>query len=148
MFRNSGLHGLWILVWMTATIGCGEVEDIRARVGVGVGVSGGPDSATAMVLPPTGSTGSTGSMAQSGGPTRAMSSMRPSDASGALGVPNRTQQTILIASFNIQAFGVKKVTDPVVVDRIVLLGHVSRLGLGPIRPRLVATRRTSFRRGS
>jgi hypothetical protein len=69
-----------------------------------------------MVLPPT---GSTGPIAQSGGPTRAMSSMRPSDASGVLGVPTRTQQTILIASFNIQAFGVKKVSDPVVVDRIV-----------------------------
>ena len=124
MFRNSGLHGLWILVWMTATIGCEEVEDIRARVGVGGGIASGvgggvageADSGTAMVLPPT---GSTGSMAQIGGPTRAMSSMRPSDASGSLGVPTRTQQTILIASFNIQAFGVKKVSDPVVVDRIV-----------------------------
>ena len=131
MFRNSGLHGLWILVWMTATIGCEEVEDIRARVGVGVGVSGGADSGTAMVLPPT---GSTGPIAQSGGPTRSMSSMRPSDASGALGVPTRTQQTILIASFNIQAFGVKKVSDPVVVDQIVrILRLFDVIGIQEVR---------------
>jgi endonuclease/exonuclease/phosphatase family metal-dependent hydrolase len=44
--------------------------------------------------------------------------MRPADASGLSMVPSRTHQSILIASFNIQAFGVKKVSDPIVVDRI------------------------------
>jgi endonuclease/exonuclease/phosphatase family metal-dependent hydrolase len=60
--------------------------------------------------------------------------MRPSDASGALGVPTRTQQTILIASFNIQAFGVKKVSDPVVVDRIVrILRLFDVIGIQEVR---------------
>lgn len=49
---------------------------------------------------------------------RTMTSMRPADGAQLSMVPARTQQTILIASFNIQAFGVKKVSDPVVVDRI------------------------------
>jgi endonuclease/exonuclease/phosphatase family metal-dependent hydrolase len=49
---------------------------------------------------------------------RTMTSMRPADGAQLSMVPARSQQTILIASFNIQAFGVKKVSDPVVVDRI------------------------------
>ncbi|MCY3006756.1 MAG: endonuclease/exonuclease/phosphatase [Planctomycetota bacterium] len=117
MFRNSGLHGLWALALPMAFLGCDEVEDFRAPAAV-VGVG---DSSGGMVLPPTGLTGSTGPTGSTGRtePTRAMSSMRPSDSVSAVGVPTRTQQTILIASFNIQTFGVKKVTDPVVVDRIV-----------------------------
>jgi hypothetical protein len=39
--------------------------------------------------------------------------------SGPQRVPNRTPQTILIASFNIQAFGEEKVKDPWVMERIV-----------------------------
>ncbi len=47
-------------------------------------------------------------------------SFRPTDQSTtALPLPKRTPQNTLVASFNIQAFGEKKVSDPVVVQRIV-----------------------------
>lgn len=49
-------------------------------------------------------------------------SFRPTEsATGPLPVPKRTPQNTLIASFNIQAFGEKKVSDPVVVQRIVAI---------------------------
>ena len=50
-------------------------------------------------------------------PTGQMVSTR-APSSRTQGLPVRTQQTILIASFNIQAFGKKKLEDPWVIERI------------------------------
>jgi len=125
MFRNRGVHQVrtvtgskrrgqsgfqcrWVLFAALGLClgGCDLVQDfVSEQQGDSntVNVSGGA------VYP---------SEAQGGARSRAMTSMRPADGAQLSMVPSRTQQTILIASFNIQAFGVKKVSDPVVVDRI------------------------------
>ena len=134
MFRNLGWYPLpaiakarhWPTWWSRRSValfaapwlclaGCDMVEDLGATA---INASGSVPVAT--------SSGATSGYPSgyisdpSGAPrTRSMTSMRPADGTQASAVPVRTQQTILIASFNIQAFGVKKVSDPVVVDRIV-----------------------------
>ena len=105
---QSGIKCRWVVsaALGVCSIGCDLVEDLGAGQQGGsstVGVSGG-------AVYPTQTDG--------GARSRAMTSMRPADGAQLAMVPSRTQQTILIASFNIQAFGVKKVSDPVVVDRI------------------------------
>lgn len=59
----------------------------------------------------------TNSNSNSAGPPGQMVATR-APSSRTQGLPVRTQQTILIASFNIQAFGKKKLEDPWVVERI------------------------------
>jgi len=106
--RKSGV-GSYRLVFAALCLGftgCDLVEDLGERGASGtqtVGVSGSAGYTNQEV---------------GVGRTRSMTSMRPADSNQLTMVPVRTQQTILIASFNIQAFGVKKLTDPVVVDRI------------------------------
>lgn len=106
---KSGLVSRCVLIvaLCIGCIGCDLVEEIGAN---GLG-----ENQTVEVSNST----SYGASESGGSRTRSMTSMRPADSAQLGMVPSRTQQTILIASFNIQAFGVKKVTDPVVVDRIV-----------------------------
>lgn len=105
---QSGIKCRWALsaALGLCSIGCDLVEDLGASQQGGFSTVGVSEGA--------------GYPAQSdgGARSRAMTSMRPADGAQLAMVPSRTQQTILIASFNIQAFGVKKVSDPLVVDRI------------------------------
>lgn len=106
--RKSGVISYWLVLaaLCLGITGCDLVEGLGEKGVVGtqtVGDSGSVGYANQEVAV---------------GRSRSMTSMRPADSNQLSIVPTRTQQTILIASFNIQAFGVKKVTDPVVVDRI------------------------------
>ena len=70
---------------------------------------------------PAGSGSSTSSRSNNSAPLGQMVSTRNAMAVPAPGQPIRTQQNILIASFNIQAFGKKKLADPWVIGHIVSL---------------------------
>ena len=125
MFRNRGVSdpragtdrdksnciGFVGRYWLAAALcvivtGCDWIEDLEI-----------PQSIASETIGVSRSAVST-NPAVEGSRSRTMTSMRPADASGLSMVPSRTHQSILIASFNIQAFGVKKVSDPIVVDRI------------------------------
>ena len=117
---------LWIAgmsLTLIAISGCDLVQDAD-KVTDEV-LPDGVSAASGYFGNPTGGSGSGQGQSTSatgrsvGAPVRPVTSMRPVDLAGSPKPPARTQQTILIASFNIQAFGEKKVSDPVVVDRIV-----------------------------
>lgn len=109
---RSGLGFGWMFIAALGLVvsGCDLVEDFEVPGPMGPGTLGESGKSGKVVDTSAGN---------DGGRSRTMTSMRPSDGAQLSMVPARTQQTILIASFNIQAFGVKKVSDPVVVDRIV-----------------------------
>ena len=109
---RSGLGFGWLVIAALGLVvsGCDLLEDFEVPGSMGPGTLGVSGESGKVVDTSAGT---------DGGRSRTMTSMRPADGAQLSMVPARTQQTILIASFNIQAFGVKKVSDPLVVDRIV-----------------------------